>query len=63
MTQQNVKLMLEGLKVPQLVTDSDTHHTSHHHNLAVTICNPCTKDSFFNGHKECPATSKAKDLF
>jgi hypothetical protein len=34
-THQNVKLILKGLKLYQLTTDSDTHLSSYHHCLAV----------------------------
>jgi hypothetical protein len=61
-THQNVKLMLEGLKLLQLTTNSDTRLCSYHPCLAIMICHPPTQKCFFNEYKECPGQSKVKEI-
>jgi hypothetical protein len=55
-------MMLEGVELSQLTTDSDTHLSSYHHCLAIMICNPATQSCFSSECKECPGPSKVKDI-
>ena len=58
---QNVKLMMHGVKLPELVSSDATCFETYHHCIANTICNPPQPTCYFGKCNECSGTDHLKE--
>ena len=58
---QNVKLMMLGVKLPEVTAHDDVPLKTYHHCLAKMICNPPQPDCYLNKCKYCPGVTELKE--
>lgn len=57
---QNIKLMIEGAKIPQMTAKQEISIHSYHDCVARIICNPALLSCYLEKCNVCPGTSKLK---
>ena len=59
---QNVKLMMLGVKLPDLTVSDDVFFQTYHHCIAQMICNPPLPECYLGACSVCPGSGKVKSI-